>query len=141
MSEVIYREVYPVPSRSFETAGNASSAIKKLLKKLGTSAQIVRDVAIASYELEINLIIHSMGGELILEISPDKLCLTSSDIGPGIADLELVMKEGYSTASEDVRMMGFGAGMGLPNVKRHSHNFSIESELGKGTTIVAAYDL
>ena len=141
MENTIYRESYPVERRNFETAGNVSSEIKKLLKKLGASPAIVRDVAIASYELEINLVIHSMGGELILEIAPDKLELTSLDTGPGIADTELVMQEGYSTATEDVRMLGFGAGMGLPNVKRHSHRFSIESALGRGTRIVAGYDL
>ncbi len=141
MSNIIYKGSYPVERRNFENAGHVSSEIKRRLKQLGASAAIVRDVAIASYELEINLIIHSMGGELILEIAPDRLELTSLDIGPGIADIDLVMQEGYSTASEDVRMMGFGAGMGLPNVKRHSHDFSIESKLGEGTKIVARYNL
>ena len=141
MSEIIFREVYPVHKGAFETAGEASSKIKHLLKKMGLNAGIIRDVAIAAYEAELNLVIHSLGGELILEISPKLLRLVSQDQGPGIPDVSLAMKEGYSTAPESVRMMGFGAGMGLPNIKRHSHEFSIVSEVGKGTEIIAAYHL
>lgn len=139
MSEVLFRGEYKVERGAFDTAGDASGNIKLTLKKMGVDSAIVREVAIASYELELNLVIHSLGGELILEVTPDGLTLTSSDTGPGIPDISLALCEGYSTASEDVRSMGFGAGMGLPNVKRHSHKFEIESKVGVGTAIRAIY--
>lgn len=134
-------ERFSIEKGAFDTAGTASSKIKAMLKKLGIPPNIVRDVAISAYEAELNLVIHSDGGELILEIAPDILTLTSADTGPGIADIELAMKEGYSTAPESVRSLGFGAGMGLPNVERHCHEFSITSELGEGTIIRAIYYL
>ncbi len=102
---------------------------------------MVRDVAIAAYETELNLVIHSLGGELILEVRPDEIQLISQDTGPGIPDIPLALSEGYSTASESVRNMGFGAGMGLPNVQRHCHQFYIDSEIGRGTVIRASYFL
>jgi anti-sigma regulatory factor (Ser/Thr protein kinase) len=141
MAEVLYREIYPVERNSFDTAGEVSAKIKHTLKKMGLLPTIIREVAITSYELELNLVIHSLGGTLTLEIAPDKLLLISTDRGPGIPDIPLAMTEGYSTASEAVRSMGFGAGMGLPNVKRHSHVFSIQSEMGIGTKIEAGYHL
>ena len=136
---VLYREVFPVERGDFASAGSASSKIKRTLKKMGVDPSIIREVSICSYELELNLVIHSLGGELVLELTERGLTLISSDRGPGIADLELVMKKGYSTAPESVRAMGFGAGMGLPNVKRHSQIFSLESEIGKGTKIRSEY--
>ncbi len=141
MAEVLYREVFPVERNSFNTAGEVSAKIKRTLKKMGILPAIIREVAITSYELELNLVIHSLGGTLTFEISPDMLRLISADRGPGIPDIPLAMTEGYSTASEAVRNMGFGAGMGLPNVKRHSHVFSIQSEMGIGTKIEAGYHL
>lgn len=99
------------------------------------------DISIAAYEVELNLVIHSDGGELVLEVTPTMLQLTSQDCGPGIPDIALAMKEGYSTASESVRGMGFGAGMGLPNIKRHSQEFYIQSKMGEGTTIRVSYPL
>ncbi len=126
---------------SFDTAGDASGSIKRILKKMGVDAAIVREVAISSYELELNLVIHSLGGTLSLLFTPHKLYLISSDVGPGIPDIDLALKEGYSTAPANVRDMGFGAGMGLPNVKRHCHEFYIDSEVGRGTTIKALYNL
>lgn len=134
-------ERFSVEKGAFDTAGTASSKIKAMLKKLGIAPNIVRDVAISAYEAELNLVIHSNGGELLLEMAPDIITLTSADDGPGIADIDLAMKEGYSTAPESVRSLGFGAGMGLPNVKRHCHEFSITSELGSGTVIKAIYYL
>ncbi len=141
MDGACYFEIYPVEQGNFETAGEASSKIKRLLKKLGIPPEIIRDIAIAAYETELNLVIHSHGGELVLQISPEQIALISQDKGPGIPDITLALREGYSTAPESVRMMGFGAGMGLPNVKRHCHEFSIESEVGKGTHIRALYFL
>lgn len=134
-------QTFPVPRGSFDTAGEASSKIKQILKKLGIPSDVVRDVAIAAYETELNLVIHSLGGELILEVRPEEIQLISQDTGPGIPDIPLALSEGYSTASESVRNMGFGAGMGLPNVQRHSHQFHIESEVGRGTVIRASYFL
>ena len=141
MSEILFREIYPVERGNFAIAGEASSKIKKILVKMGVPAAIIRDVSIAAYEAELNLVIHSNGGELVLEVTPSQLRLTSQDIGPGIPDINLAMKEGYSTAPESVRVMGFGAGMGLPNIKRHCHEFQIQSEMGVGTTIHVAYHL
>ena len=137
----LFQEVYPVESRSFDTAGDASGRIKRILNKMGISSAVVREVAIASYELELNLVIHSLGGQLKLEMTGESLRLTSTDRGPGIPDIDLALQEGYSTASEDVRNMGFGAGMGLPNIKRHSHEFHIQSKAGEGTTIQCIYHL
>ena len=102
---------------------------------------MLRRVAVASYEVELNLVIHSMGGELVLTVYPEAVQLVSSDRGPGIPDLEMAMREGYSTANEEARSLGFGAGMGLPNMKRNADDFSIESELGKGTTITMRFNL
>ena len=141
MSEILFREIYPVERGNFAIAGEASSKIKKILVKMGVPAAIIRDVSIAAYEAELNLVIHSNGGELVLEVTPSQLRLTSQDIGPGIPDINLAMKEGYSTAPESVPVMGFGAGMGLPNIKRHCHEFQIQSEMGVGTTIHVAYHL
>jgi len=141
MQEMLYREAFKVEKGNFATAGNASRDMKRSLKQMGIDPVIVREVSIASYELELNLVIHSLGGELSLEFYPDSLRLVCADVGPGIPDISLAMKEGYSTASADVRSLGFGAGMGLPNVKRHSHEFSIESAVGAGTTIEAKYFL
>jgi len=119
----------------FELAGRASTEIKKALKQRNFDPKLIRRVAIASYELEINQVVHSNGGVMRCSILPDKVVLTASDTGPGIEDVSLALKEGYSTANEYVRSIGFGAGMGLANTKRVSDEFSIESALGKGTTV------
>ncbi|HWQ57634.1 MAG TPA: ATP-binding protein [Clostridia bacterium] len=141
MTEPIYRECYRVEAGNFTTAGDASRSMKSTLKRMGVDPAVIRDIAIASYELELNLVIHSLGGNLTLEIFPDRLRLTSADCGPGIPDIALALQEGYSTASQQVRNMGFGAGMGLPNIRRHSHEFDIDSAPGAGTTITARYRL
>ncbi len=137
----MFVQTFPIIRGNFDTAGEASSKIKNMLKKLGISPKIVREVAITAYEMELNLVIHSLGGELRLEVRPNSIELTAKDIGPGIADITLALREGYSTAPESVRNMGFGAGMGLPNVVRHCESFHIESELNKGTLIRAGYNL
>jgi anti-sigma regulatory factor (Ser/Thr protein kinase) len=120
---------------SFETAGEASSRIKKILQQIGISADINRRIAIAAYEAEMNVIIHAKRGKMQAAIYPDHTQLTVEDEGPGIADIAMAMKEGYSTAPDYVREMGFGAGMGLPNMVRCSDDFKIESIVGQGTTI------
>ena len=125
----------------FVAAGEASGKIKRMLKKLGVNINVVRRVSIACYEAEINLVIHSRGGKILLEVDEDKLTLITRDVGPGIPDIPLAMREGYSTASDDVRMMGFGAGMGLSNMARNSDRFHIESQVGVGTEITMGFDL
>lgn len=132
---------YDVRAGEFQTAGDASQSIKRKLKQIGIGSTVLRRISVASYEAELNLIIHSNGGTLTLEMTPETIILTSADVGPGIADISKAMQEGYSTASEEARDLGFGAGMGLPNMKRNADGFSIESELGKGTTIRMAFNL
>ena len=134
MSTLLHAE-YPVEAEDYTRAGEASADIKRKLKQLGVSAGVLRRVAVASYEVELNLVIHSMGGTLTLEVSPDRVRLISADRGPGIPNLDLAMREGWSTANETARSLGFGAGMGLPNMKRNADEFDIESEVGRGTTI------
>jgi anti-sigma regulatory factor (Ser/Thr protein kinase) len=119
----------------FELAGRASTEIKKALKKREIDPKIIRRVAIASYELEINQVVHSLGGTISCTIQPDKVIIVAADKGPGIKDINLVLQEGWSTADEWIRSLGFGAGMGLPNTKRVSDEFYIESTLGVGTTV------
>jgi anti-sigma regulatory factor (Ser/Thr protein kinase) len=135
MSEVL-KQRYVVSADDFASAGVASAAVKKTLKQLGFSADFIRRTSIAMYEGEINMVIHGGGGVAEVEITENQVIITLMDEGPGIADINLAMKEGFSTASDKVREMGFGAGMGLPNIKKQSDNFSLISEVGKGTTLV-----
>ena len=136
---IIKKEIFKIKKNDFAAAGEASSKIKSILKELGVNAAIVRMAAVASYEAELNMIIHSLGGEMILEVEPDGLRLICRDTGPGIQDIDQAMQEGFSTAPETIRAMGFGAGMGLSNIKRHCHEFSIKSSDGQGTEIIAGY--
>ncbi len=126
---------YTVPGDDFTRAGEASSDLKARLKKLGLPKDAVRKVAIALYEGEINLAIHAGGGEITVTIYDDYVDMLLEDEGPGIPDINLAMQEGYSTATAEVRSVGFGAGMGLPNMKKYSDEFEISSEVGKGTTL------
>ena len=137
----ILTNAYDVNAGEFQTAGDASASIKRKLKQIGVESSVLRRIAVASYEAELNLIIHSHGGQLTLEMAPDSIILVSKDVGPGIADISKAMQEGYSTASEEARDLGFGAGMGLPNMKRNADGFEIESELGKGTRIQMEFRL
>ncbi|MDR0840346.1 MAG: ATP-binding protein [Christensenellaceae bacterium] len=136
-----FQEVRTVERSNFAAAGQISSYYKNVLKKLGVHSGVVRRVAIASYEAEINLAIHSWGGSMALTIYPDRIHLLIQDVGPGIADVDRAMQEGYSTASEEVRMLGFGAGMGLPNMRRCSDAFEISSAVGAGTTVNMDFNL
>ncbi|MDL2230042.1 CBS domain-containing protein [Treponema sp. OttesenSCG-928-L16] len=119
----------------FELAGHASTEIKKALKARNIDPKLIRRIAIASYELEINQVVHSQGGTISCSIQPDRVIITAEDTGPGIEDVELALQEGWSTANEWIRSLGFGAGMGLANTRRVSDEFSIDSCLGKGTTV------
>ena len=126
---------YKIVSEDFARAGDAASDVKKTLKQMNVKPDIVRKVAIALYEGEINMVIHSLGGEIDVYILADEILIKLEDIGPGIEDIDKAMVEGYSTASESIRNLGFGAGMGLPNMKRYVDELDIESELGQGTLI------
>ncbi len=126
---------FVVDGDDFVSAGEASASTKTTLKKLGFPTKVVQRVAIAMYEAEINMVIHAQGGTVDVEITPEKICVIMADRGPGIEDIDLAMTEGYSTAPDDVRSLGFGAGMGLPNIKKYSDNLEIETKLGVGTTL------
>ena len=126
---------YDVPGDDFTRAGEASSDVKGVLKKLGLSPQVVRKVAIAMYEGEINMVIHGGGGQISVEVAPDAVSMSLVDHGPGIRDISLAMQEGWSTAPEEVRNLGFGAGMGLPNMKKYSDEMQVVSAVGEGTTV------
>ncbi len=119
----------------FENAGRASTEIKKALKERNIDRKIIRRIAVASYELEINQVVHSLGGRMTFTINPDSVVIEAADRGPGIENLEDALTEGFSTANDWIRSLGFGAGMGLPNVKRVSDDFTIESVPGRGTTV------
>ena len=126
---------YQVYEADFVNAGAASSAIKKTLKQLNVSPQIVKRVVVALYEAEVNAIAHAYGGMIYADIEPDKIVLKVEDKGPGIPDIAWAMQEGNSTASPEVRNMGFGAGMGLPNIQKNVDKLNVQSTVGVGTTV------
>ncbi len=132
---------YVLSGDDFSVAGEASSSFKAVLKKLGIDAGVIRRVAIAMYEAEINTIVHGGGGDCEATIEGDKITLVFKDDGPGISDLDLAMQEGYSTATDKIRELGFGAGMGLPNIKRYTDDMRIESAPNKGTTLTLVINL
>ena len=124
-----------VPGDDFSRAGEASGRIKSILKELGFSPETIRRVAITTYESEINMVIHAGGGCIRAEISPESITVTFADHGPGIPDLELAMQAGWSTAPQNIRDLGFGAGMGLPNIQKYSDKLDIQTKVGEGTTL------
>lgn len=126
---------YDVPGDDFTRAGEASGAVKKRLKALGYNPDAIRRVAIAMYEAEINMVIHADGGYCDVDIYPDRVEILLADSGPGIPDVEKAMQAGYSTAPDNVRNLGFGAGMGLPNIKKYTDEMRIETEIGVGTKL------
>jgi anti-sigma regulatory factor (Ser/Thr protein kinase) len=126
---------YQVYEADFVNAGAASSAIKKTLKQLNVNPQIVKRVVVALYEAEVNAIAHAYGGMIYADIEPDKIVLKVEDKGPGIPDIAWAMQEGNSTASPEVRNMGFGAGMGLPNIQKNVDKLNVQSTVGVGTTV------
>ncbi len=138
MADDAIRLHYTVPGDDFTRAGEASADLKSRLKKLGLPPTAIRKVSIALYEGEINLAIHAHGGDIDVEITDDEVRMTLSDDGPGIPDISLAMSEGWSTAPDEVRSLGFGAGMGLPNMKKYSDEFDIQSAVGVGTTVKMA---
>jgi len=133
--EETLRLSYKVDGDNFTSAGEASVEVKKALRQLGFDPAFIRRVSIAMYEGEINMAIHANGGTANIHVHPDKVEIILEDNGPGIADIDLAMQEGFSTAPDAVRSLGFGAGMGLPNMKRYTDDMKIESEVGKGTKV------
>lgn len=134
MPEPIHLE-YDIAAGDFMAAGEASNSVKETLKMLGLPSPVCRRSAIITYEAEINLVIHGGGGKIVANIAENNVEIMAIDQGPGIPDIELAIQEGYTTASDHAREMGFGAGMGLPNIKKNADIFEIQSEVGKGTTL------
>lgn len=126
---------YAVPGDDFSLAGKASAEFKRVLGQLGIEPAVIKRTSVAMYEAEINMVIHAGGGVAEADISPERIIITMADKGPGIPDIDLAMTEGYSTAPEWIRELGFGAGMGLPNMKRNADDLRIASEVGVGTTV------
>ena len=134
MSDVI-RFHFDVDGENFSSAGEASVVVKKKLRQLGYPPDVIRKVSIAMYEGEINMVIHANGGSADVEVNDDEIIIMLSDTGPGIPDVALAMQEGYSTARDSIRALGFGAGMGLPNMKKYTDFMNIDTTVGVGTTI------
>ena len=132
---------YDISADDFTRAGEASSDVKRKLKQMGVSPDAIRKVAIAMYEGEINMVIHAKGGVITVEITPEKIKMILADVGPGIPDVKLAMQAGYSTAPDEIRSLGFGAGMGLPNMKKFSDSMDIDTRIGEGTTITMVVNL
>ena len=126
---------FDIDGGNFTSAGEASVRIKKLLRDMGFPSDVIRRVSVAMYEGEINMVIHANGGTADVEISDEEITIILSDKGPGIADVELAMQEGYSTARDNIRNLGFGAGMGFPNMKKYTDYLNIDTGLGVGTTV------
>ncbi|HOM02185.1 MAG TPA: ATP-binding protein [Acetivibrio sp.] len=135
MSDGIIRKSFVIPANDFTVAGEASSSVKKMLIQLGADPHKIKKTAISMYEAELNAVIHANGGVAEVEIDRHKVFIRIKDEGPGIPDLELAMQEGYTTAPDSIREMGFGAGMGLPNMKRYADKLEIATEVGKGTVV------
>ena len=132
---------FVVDGEDFTSAGQASVRVKKNLRQLGISPEIIRKISIAMYEGEINMVIHANGGDADVLVYEDRVEIILTDRGPGIANIDLAMQEGYTTAPDNVRSLGFGAGMGLPNMKRYTDSMKIESAVGEGTTITMTVNL
>ena len=140
MNEAV-RFHFVVDGEDFTSAGQASVQVKKNLRKLGIPPETIRKISIAMYEGEINMVIHAGGGEAEVLVYEDRIEMILTDHGPGIANIEQAMQEGFSTAPDNVRSLGFGAGMGLPNMKRYTDDMKIESVVGEGSTITMVVNL
>ena len=130
-----FESVYSVLGRDFANAGRVSTQIKYTLKRLGINPIVVRRIAIVSYEAEMNLVMYATRGKILLNVSSEAVTIRIEDEGPGIHDVSLAMQEGWSTATPEMREMGFGAGMGLPNIRKNADEFKISSEIGRGTQL------
>ena len=132
---------FDVDGEDFSSAGEASVLVKKKLRQLGVPADVIQKVSIAMYEGEINMVIHANGGAADVTVTDSEVIIVLADSGPGIPDVSLAMKEGYSTARDNIRALGFGAGMGLPNMKKYTDSMKIDTEVGVGTTITMTVKL
>ena len=132
---------YEVDASVPEMAGRASTEFKSVLKQLGVSAKVIRRISIAMYEGEINMVIHANGGTITCQVDENQIEIVMADVGPGIPDLDLAMKAGWSTASPQARELGFGAGMGIPNMKKFSDEMEVETQIGVGTTLTLRFNL
>jgi anti-sigma regulatory factor (Ser/Thr protein kinase) len=135
--DTVYRESFSIEGGDFSRAGAAASRVKQILKEIGLDNQYVKRAVIIAYEAEINVVSYAHRGLLTLMVSPSRIQLSVEDEGPGIADIGLAMQEGYSTATDWIREMGFGAGMGLPNIRKNADALDVRSELGVGTRVLA----
>lgn len=140
MNQSFHRTVYPISAAAYVTAGEVSRQIKNTLRQLGIDSALIRKISVCAYEAEINIIIHSYGGTMSLILTANQIALEAEDNGPGIPDLELAMREGWSTADEKAREMGFGAGMGLSNMKHNTDDFTIRSD-SRGTHISMKFNI
>jgi anti-sigma regulatory factor (Ser/Thr protein kinase) len=136
MTDAQFVHAYDVVGGDFTNAGRASTGIKETLKQMGLPSPLIRRVAIAAYEAEMNTVMYARRGIMTLRVTPSEVVIDASDEGPGIPDIQLAMQEGYSTATAEMREMGFGAGMGLPNIKRNTDEFVLTSDVQRGTTLV-----
>ena len=139
MADVTFH--FDVDGADFSSAGEASVKVKKKLRQLGVSPDVIRKVSIAMYEGEIHMVIHAEGGVADVTVTDNEVVIVLADKGPGIPDVALAMKEGYSTARDNIRALGFGAGMGLPNMKKYTDSMKIDTEVGVGTTITMTVNL
>lgn len=136
-----FSQTFRIRGKDFFNAGGVSTEIKSILKELGIEAAIIRRVAIATYEAEMNVVMYALEASLTLSVTPDTVRIFIDDRGPGIPDIPLAMREGFSTATKEMREMGFGAGMGLPNIKKNSDLFTITSAPGEGTRLEITVNL
>lgn len=130
-----FSQTFVVEGKDFFNAGKASTEIKSILKQLGVGGTAIRRMAIAAYEAEMNVVMYAKRAEMTFTVTPEIITLVVNDEGPGIPDVTLAMQEGYSTATPEMREMGFGAGMGLPNIRKNADEFAVESVVGKGTRL------
>jgi serine/threonine-protein kinase RsbT len=141
MAEILMKRMFEVRGRDFDKAGETSTEVKTLLKDLGIDPGIVRRAGVVTFEAEMNVVMYAEKARLTFILTDKDIAIEVMDQGPGIPDIELAMQEGYSTASDEMREMGFGFGMGLPNIKKNSDQFTLESELGKGTRLYSVIRL
>lgn len=140
-TDIIFKQVFKIKGGDFINGGDASCRIGNILKEVGINPDVIMRTTVAAYEAEMNVVIYADHGTMYFSISSDKIYLRIEDEGKGIENIDLAMKEGYSTATEEIREMGFGAGMGLPNIKKNSDFFRIESAVGKGTKLEITINL
>ena len=137
MAEELFERVFPIFSRNFDKAGESSTEIKAILKSFNLDPDLIRRAVVVTFEAEMNMVMYANRGELRLLITDEDIQIHATDEGPGIPDIEMAMQEGYSTATDEMREMGFGFGMGLPNIKKNSDSLKVESQVGKGTSLSA----